>query len=753
MQRSEVILRLSSLLVCALFSSLLALQAQSSRPEEAGTDSLAIVVGSNPGPVRSFAAQELARYLERMTGQKIRAGATARHRIYIGEVPGSVGAQRAAKFRQELAGLAADGFLIRKAGNDIVILGQGERGEIYGCYALLERMGVRWFFPGPEHEVVPRRPLNWSGPLDVTESPAFPERILFYWPHSYTRFEDWIDFSAKVRLNRIAFHYTWPARDWYINLRERLLPEIKKRGLTVEVGGHFLSYFLPRTLFEQEPDWFRMNEKGARTPDFNFNPFSSEALEYVGSRTVEYLTQMPEARLFHVWADDISGGGWTHEPGKEDYTASDQALLVSNDVLRRLRKELPEANLAFLAYHDTVYPPRVVKPDPGVVYFYAPRERCYGHALDSPDCPLNQIYRRALEQGLPAFGSANAEVFEYYVDQILYENLTNPPLPDVVAADLRYYRRLGIPAVGALMTNTAEFVTPMVNMFLYPQALWNPQRDLNEPIKDYATLYFGDASLTAYFEQLRIGLEDVLKVCEFTIPGNAWDHLRVEGESDAALKSHVDRIERALVGPLPKAASLLRAASSKAQGKTYRARLEGESTSMRYTLLQAKLYYHLLKGEYYYRLWKNSHSPEAGRGALRESVLAHYTWEKQKKLVASAGIKGQPLIPDPAVLQARVKEITPEGYSVEGLEQHLAGGVLGSIVSTPVGSAAVLWTDVPSSAASLRLGAAGLNWRDEFGQPLEKTRLNLSEAPAVAEAPDMAPEKLFSVLARSQEEK
>lgn len=310
-----------------------------------------------------------------------------------------------------------------------------------------------------------------------------------------------------------------------------------------------------------------MNEKGARTPDFNFNPFSSEALEYVGSRTVKYLTQMPEARLFHVWADDIGGGGWTHQPGKEDYTASDQALLVSNDLLRRLRKELPEANIAFLAYHDTVYPPRVVKPDPGVVYFYAPRERCYGHALDSPDCPLNQIYRRALEQGLPAFGSANAEVFEYYVDQILYENLTNPPLPDVVAADLRYYHRRGIPAVGALMTNTAEFVTPMVNMFLYPQALWNPQRDLNEPIKDYATLYFGDASLTAYFEQLRIGLEDVLKVCEFTIPGNAWDHLRVEGESDAALKSHVDRIERALLGPLPKAASLLRAASSKARGK------------------------------------------------------------------------------------------------------------------------------------------------------------------------------------------
>ena len=90
---------------------------------------------------------------------------------------------------------------------------------------------------------------------------------------------------------------------------------------------------------------------------------------------------------------------------------------------------------------------------------------------------------------------------------------------------------------------------------------------------------------------------------------------------------------------------------------------------------------------------------------------------------------------------------------MDGLNQHLASGVLGSIVSSPAGSSAVLWTDVPSSAASLHLGAGGLNWRDEFGQPLEEGRLNLWEAPAVAEAPDMSPEKLFNALAKSQQEK
>jgi hypothetical protein len=69
--------------------------------------------------------------------------------------------------------------------------------------------------------------------------------------------------------------------------------------------------------------------------------------------------------------------------------------------------------------------------------------------------------------------------------------MTNPPLPDVLTADLQYYHKLGIPAVGALMTNTSNFVTLLVKMFLYPQALWDPARNLTQSLREYAALYFG----------------------------------------------------------------------------------------------------------------------------------------------------------------------------------------------------------------------------------------------------------------------
>jgi len=726
--------------------------------------SVSIIIPKAAESVLKFAAQDLERYLKQVTGDSVVVGdAEARHHIYLGEIPANAPAD-ATYLREAAEKLQEDGFVIRSIGPDVVILGKGSRGNLYGCYAFLERQGLRWFFPGKQYEVVPHHALDWSVPLDVSESPTFPKRILFYWPNNYSSVEDWIDFSAKVRLNRMAFHYTWPAMDWYTVLQSKLLPELQKRGMEIEVGGHFLSTFMPRTLFTQHPDWFRMNEQGKRVNDFNMNPFSQEALDYLAGGATQYLRQMPEASLFHLWADDIEGGGWSHEPGKEDYTPSDQALLVSNYLVEKLREKLPRADLAYLAYHDTVFPPRVVKPGAGLIYFYAPRERCYAHALNDPTCNLNRKYAQALENGLPAFGSANAEVFEYYADQILYENMTNPPIPEVLSADLQYYHKLGIPAVGALMTNTSNFVTPMVNMFLYPQALWDSQRNLNQSLQEYATLYFGDPSLARYFQELSRGLEDVLKVCHYEHPGDAWDNVRVDQEPDEALEYHVRGLEEAIAGPLARAASILDQSVRRTKAKLLLDRLQSEQVSMNFTLRQAKLYYHLLKGERLYRIWKSQHSQEAGLDALAELALARYTWDSQKKFVVTSGMKANPLMPSPSPLEVRAAELAQaitndparvvgvnlSGYGSDFLEEHLMNGVTGYVLAGPTGSKAVVWTDVAARRSALRPGVRGVVWLDELGQPLRPGTLNLYAAPAVAEAKGMPADQLFNALLEGQ---
>ena len=734
--------------------------------EPSPQDSISVIAGKTQDLVVNFAVHELQRYLERMTGGNVGIGnASASHRLYVSEMPAGIPATEAQQLRSSLNALAEDSFIIRSVGPDIMLLGKGDRGNLYACYAFLERLGVRWYFPGSQNEVVPHAAINWHEAYNISQSPAFRKRILFYWPNNYTRAEEWIDYAAKLRLNCIMFHYTWPARNWYINLRPQLLPQLRKRGLEIEVGGHFLSSFLPRNLIKTHPDWFRLNKAGQRVNDYNLDPFNGQALDFIASGSVNCLLKMPEATLFHLWADDISGGGWSHDPGKEQYTPSDQALLVYNDIITRLRQKLPYARLSFLAYHDTVFPPRVVKPAPGIAFFYAPRERCYAHALDDPACPLNQQYSKALEKALPEFNRDDAEVFEYYTDEILFQNLTDPPLPDVISKDAKYYHRLGIPAVGSLMTNTSNFTTPMTDMFLYAEALWNPNRDLWKSLDEYAALYFGDPGLKEYFRQLNLGLKDVLKVCPYQHPGDAWDALRINREKDSALEFRVRNLQAALTGPLSKASDLLNQAARHSTTDIYRERLAGEQKSMNFTLRQAALYYHLLKGELLYRETKASHDPQAGVALGTELALARYQWKRQNESAARAGLKGRLLIPSPEILGGRwsqlVRQVShtsshtvdrnPGNYSMDTLFEHLQHGVGGTVVSGDWGSVAVVWTDLPGSKSTLRPGGQGLVWQDEFGRPLQAGSLNLYSGPVVVSAKGLPADKLFDALASSQQ--
>jgi len=199
----------------------------------------AIMLPRDDDRVLRFAARELERYQNEMHAGQARLEANgAAHRIFIGEAR-----SEAAELSGEVRSLTEDGFVIRTLGPDIAILGKGSRGVLYGCYAFLELQGVRWFAPGRQYEIVPRRRVDWTTRLKVEESPAFPRRLLFYWPNNFTSVVDWIDFCAKARLNRFMFHYTWPARDSYVAQRAELLPELEKRGMEIEAGGIFSRVF------------------------------------------------------------------------------------------------------------------------------------------------------------------------------------------------------------------------------------------------------------------------------------------------------------------------------------------------------------------------------------------------------------------------------------------------------------------------------------------------------------------------------
>jgi hypothetical protein len=135
-----------------------------------------------------------------------------------------------------------------------------------------------------------------------------------------------------------------------------------------------------------------------------------------------------------------------------------------------------DTQIAFLAYHDTEEVPRGVRPRSNVCLVFAPRERCYEHALTDPACRRNARFRELLLAQIDYFRSAQAappRVFEYWFDAILFADGV-PDLTETMATDLAFYRDAGVHTVQMLMTGHGRPPGPQANVAAFPRLAWAP---------------------------------------------------------------------------------------------------------------------------------------------------------------------------------------------------------------------------------------------------------------------------------------
>lgn len=525
---------------------------------------LAIDTGRSTNPVIRFAAEQLQLYASRMEGKRPLIDGEGKRRIFLGNLPSKPTNAEEQALQNQCATLGPDGFLVRSRPEGLVILSGNPRGVLYGTYALLERCGVRFFFPGEEGEVVPKAPISLVG-IQIEEKPDWARRGLTYYPYEFNEPADWIDFAAKVRLNTILFHA--PSPDWWERERVGLTPELSRRGIHPEFGGHFLPGLLPRNLFKPHPTWFR-EENGMRKADWNFCPSSAEALAQIARGAADLVRRCPEPEVFSIWPDDLGDGGWCHCPACRGLKPSDQSVLAMNAMALEIKKVRADARVVFLAYHDTEEPPSQVRPDPGVTLLWAPRERCYAHALDEPKCPRNAGYLRRLQACLKVFPPAEAEAFEYYLDQILYSDLV-PTLPGTLAGDLRCYRRLGMKVIEPLMVSLIRFRPLLANAFLTARLEWNENADTSALLRDLCEHYFGDPRITAYYQHREAALEPFLARCyeDSTTPKEVADRRPAS-------------LENAMMKEFPAALGTLAQARLRATSPVFRRRLQEEQAGL-----------------------------------------------------------------------------------------------------------------------------------------------------------------------------
>ncbi|MFN7997497.1 MAG: DUF4838 domain-containing protein [Bryobacteraceae bacterium] len=434
---------------------------------------ISIVLSPGATVIDKLAVRELSAYVELMGNEKPAVAAIpATGQIYLGALPSDIDGPTRDAIGHALAGKDQDSFVLRSIGSRLIVYGNSPRANLYGVYAYLESLGVRWYYPGADNEVVPTAQPKLEG-YNLVEVPAFHKRGIIVFPNTQG-LDDLIPFAARARLNTIGLH----SSDGYGSAAKR----IEEWGLTPSLERHFFGE--------------------------SFCPDDRVQIERERRRLAEFVRELPpEMHDYFLWVADKYLSPCSSGP-YSDYNVSDLVLRFSKEMALTLDQLRPGAKFAFLSYLSTWEMPRHEKPDARLLLEWAPISQSFTFALTDKRSAVNFGLRARFEEQLKLFGPANTQVLGYWLDDTLFSRAHYGRIsynPEALQADLVYLHELGIPAVTTfgIMTGRDYFLqhaSPAV--FLYPALLWDSGANVRSLMADYCRSYFGEDGAVRIYDLL-----------------------------------------------------------------------------------------------------------------------------------------------------------------------------------------------------------------------------------------------------------
>ena len=383
-------------------------------------------------------------------------------------------------------------FSWRAAEDRVEIYGEDGPALLRGAYDFLGALGAAWVEPGRRGERLPEGPrLSLEHSSRSSSDASLPATLILGHGCFLEHWEEYLPWAARSGYSSIFVHTTpeelamgAAPESLYEAQREGLAEAARRLGLILELGGHSLSSLLPRALFKGEPELFREKE-GERVADCNFCPSSEKALALVADAFAARAVAHPEVRVFHVWPDDLPGGGWCSCPSCAPPSGvapvgiapvgAAQSLKIMRALAAALERARPDAALSFLAYYDTENIAAALGDGAclpaNLELLWAPRLRSWGRSIGDPESALNAASLAAFAKNVSAWrraGGGRVAVFEYYEDAVLFKTAV-PPLAAVMEGDLAAYRAAGAEAVGLLCTGGRLPLAPRPNIALFPR--------------------------------------------------------------------------------------------------------------------------------------------------------------------------------------------------------------------------------------------------------------------------------------------
>jgi hypothetical protein len=448
-----------------------------------------IVTPSRSSWLEEFAANELQKYLEKISQAKIpvkkeTASSENTYSIFIGMTKMS----EEAGVMPDEEGTGRDGFEIRSLKKGMVIRGRTDLGTLFGVYELLERyFGVRWFMPGEEYIPVVR--TLKTGRINLTYKPSF--------------------------ANRWVGNGEWP-------LHQRMNAYVTAAGKPVGINWkwHFHTFatlMSPDKYYSVHPEYFAMvngdrKVTESRTHGNQLCTSNPEVIKEIARNLIDTLDKEPGIEIVTLSPND--GGGFCEcdncraldEPGRDWFAKYSNRLAVFNKAVSGIVKmKHPGVMIKVGAYAMYARPPLdpEYKPEDNQIIQLCHLYFCHNHPLGSNMCKAgetyepkdeylpNQEFEKILDQWLKL--SKHVYIYEYYsVGGMARANLPWPMI-HTMRTDIPYYRSKGVEGFYTQQSDDLFFRLGL-NFYVAAKLCWNADLNVDALLNDYFEKFYGPSA-------------------------------------------------------------------------------------------------------------------------------------------------------------------------------------------------------------------------------------------------------------------
>lgn len=442
---------------------------------EDGKSDYTIVICKDASPSEQYAALELRQHLEEMTGVRLPIVTDCESPRDKEIVLGWHTRAKENKIDFDAEKIGSSGFVIEFLDGNIYILGNEERGTLYGVYSLLEDdLGCRWY--APDVTVIPKTKRVVLDMKSRIERPPFEIRNVPY--HEFIEHPEW---AARNRLTN-----TWSgkmnakyggASPWagkYCHTFERLVP--------------------PEEFFDTHPEYFAM-VNAERDPKAQLCLSNPDVLAIVTTRVLDLLQKSPGKTLVSVSQNDGDRGycECPHCKALDEREGSPSASIITfvNKVAESVEQHYPEVMVHTFAYTYGRKAPRSIKPRANVLVELCTIECSFTRPLNAETYENNRLLCKDMD-GWKKLG-AKLAVWDYVVN---FHHYFMPfPNYDILAHNVRYFAECGVISLNEQANyESSGGELSLLRGWVLAKLLWNPHRDPKSLLGEFIDAYYQESA-------------------------------------------------------------------------------------------------------------------------------------------------------------------------------------------------------------------------------------------------------------------